>query len=698
MQKELLTSSSINPCYPFYPCNPWPVSVLFNMMRFPLSAIALLSATLPARAGPYAPAAGQPGSTALHRSDPRFTAWAGAVSSYQVGTDCLPQWQDTRRALGPAGDDPAHITCLGAGGSITLTFPVYIKDGPGADFAVFENSFLDDYIEHAWVEVSRDGLNFIRFPNHSLTTSPVGSFDLMDPTNITGLGCKYRQPFGEPYDLAAVGLDQVSHVRLVDVIGNGTARDSANRIIYDPFPNAQSAGLDLDAIGVIHSAVWQTLTVGSLLPDEVNATAFAHLPDGRFVLGAQGRLSQQTTWGLAGRSSIGNGGVEFDPAFLAVRDSTAILLGAGGGFGGSSGVHLLNPLTAPAAAPLAVLQNFSAAWWPSAITARSGWLIAGTNGPTGKNNITWLSTDGSRSGPLTAELSTFSSGIAVDAAGNVFASLYELSGPDADKVLRFSATQVDAAAAAILAGPPAPLAKAAGTPVFQFDSASSLAVDAMGRIWASGFKVNHLQVYDPATGASRRIIPDHALLPGVNDLLYQVQTFNRAGESYVAFLASDEAGTAGTPLVHGIAPLSHLPVPETLASWRAFQFGAANLTPSNEALLWGNTADPDHDGLSNLLEYALTTPPLTANPTPVTAGETNGRMTVSFPLNPLRPDLTYSVEASSSLAAGSWASIATIPAPGTTPSGQLIPTTVSDTLPITAQAKRFLRLRVTVLP
>ena len=102
------------------------------------------------------------------------------------------------KALGPATEDSAHITCLGAGGTITVAFPAFIRNGPGADFAVFENSFLDGYIEHAWVEVSRDGVNFVRFPNHSLTASPVGSFALMDPTDVQGLGCKYRQPYGEP--------------------------------------------------------------------------------------------------------------------------------------------------------------------------------------------------------------------------------------------------------------------------------------------------------------------------------------------------------------------------------------------------------------------------------------------------------------------------------------------------------------------
>jgi hypothetical protein len=108
-----------------------------------LTILAFSLLSFPVLAGPYAPAAGQPGSTAVQRTDARITAWASQVSAYQVGTDCVAQWQDTTKCLGPAGDDATHITCLGAGGSITLAFPGYIKNGPGADFVIFENALND---------------------------------------------------------------------------------------------------------------------------------------------------------------------------------------------------------------------------------------------------------------------------------------------------------------------------------------------------------------------------------------------------------------------------------------------------------------------------------------------------------------------------------------------------------------------------
>jgi hypothetical protein len=168
-------------------------------------AVVFLMAQL-AKAGPFAPAAGQAGSGAVRATAANIQGWASTVVNYQVGTDCLPQWQNTRLCLGTAGSDPTQITCLGAGGQITLAFPGFITNGPGADFAVFENGITDAFLELAYVEVSQDGVNFVRFPGQSLTATAVSSFGGLDPTNIKQLGSKYRGGYGEPYDLTDVGL------------------------------------------------------------------------------------------------------------------------------------------------------------------------------------------------------------------------------------------------------------------------------------------------------------------------------------------------------------------------------------------------------------------------------------------------------------------------------------------------------------
>ncbi len=96
-------------------------------------------------------------------------------------------------------------------------------------------------------------------------------------------------------------------------------------------------------------------------------------------------------------------------------------------------------------------------------------------------------------------------------------------------------------------------------------------------------------------------------------------------------------------------------------------------------------ADPDRDGLANLLEYALATNPLQATPgQPVTSLSGDSRLQLTF--NRARADLIYEVLGSSDLV--TWSVIATDP--GTT--GQSV--TVTDTTSLTSAPRRFLRLRV----
>lgn len=217
-----------------------------------------LAAAFPLVAGPYPGAAGTPGSDAISKDDPAIVQWASGHLNYLVGDNTTATWRTPAKAYGPATTDVTHIVCLGDDGRITLCFPHPVKDGPGADFAVFENSFSDGYLELAFVEVSSDGVNFFRFPSASLTPGVVGESGSIDPTNLSGLAGKYRGGFGTPFDLASLPasplLDKghVPFIRLIDIKGDGSAKDSANRPIYDPHPTIGSAGFDLDAIGVIH--------------------------------------------------------------------------------------------------------------------------------------------------------------------------------------------------------------------------------------------------------------------------------------------------------------------------------------------------------------------------------------------------------------------------------------------------------------
>ena len=235
-------------------------------MKKTLSVLLISGLSGLVHAGPYAPAAGQPGSTALSKDDAGFIDWASGWQDYLPGAEVDAQFQTPDKATGVAVGDSFDIVTLGRGGSITLTFDNAISNGPGADFAVFENSFSDTFLELAWVEVSSDGTNFARFPGISLTPGPVNAFGSTDPTNIDGFAGKYKQGFGTPFDLdmlavdATLDLANINYVRIVDIVGDGNTFDNATAAqggphpVYDPYPTIMSAGFDLDAIGVIHTA------------------------------------------------------------------------------------------------------------------------------------------------------------------------------------------------------------------------------------------------------------------------------------------------------------------------------------------------------------------------------------------------------------------------------------------------------------
>jgi hypothetical protein len=222
--------------------------------------------TVPAMAGPHPPAAGEPGSTAISidKDDPAymdFAGWATAVELYLPGVNVNERFKTPEKALGPPQgisydeeNDVAPTVTLGDGGQITLLFDSPIVNGDGWDFAVFENSFNDTFLELAYVEVSSDGVNFVRFVNDSLTPQPVPAFGAIDPTEIDGLAGKYRMGYGAPFDLETVNLSFATHVRIVDIVGDGTAFDTSGDVIWDPYPISFSAGFDLDAIGVLHQA------------------------------------------------------------------------------------------------------------------------------------------------------------------------------------------------------------------------------------------------------------------------------------------------------------------------------------------------------------------------------------------------------------------------------------------------------------
>lgn len=220
-------------------------------------------------AQPWPGPAETPGSDAISANDHRFKSWANKIASLSRGPVFLENPGMGHATAGLAefalGKPDFQIISLGDGGAMTLQFPNAISNGPGPDFAVFENSFSDSFLELAKVLVSSNGIDFFEFPSFSETdtSAQIGAFDSLRAENIQGLAGKYRAGFGTPFDLETIennsNLDKmnIQYVQVIDVVGSVkpglSTRDSKGRPINEPYPTPfPSSGFDLDAIGVIN--------------------------------------------------------------------------------------------------------------------------------------------------------------------------------------------------------------------------------------------------------------------------------------------------------------------------------------------------------------------------------------------------------------------------------------------------------------
>lgn len=232
--------------------------------------LSILTVFLPLlAAAQFAPPVGQIGSTAISGDSSIFIGWATActitrgyqdISDVTLGTTNVG---DSTFATDKAGVN--GVISLGDGGSAILTFNQPITNEAGWDFAVFENSFNDLFLELAFVEVSSDGINYVRFPAISNTqdTIQVDGFGELDATKINNFAGKYRGNYGTPFDLEELrdspllNIDSITHIKIMDVVGcvqsQYATRDSQGKIVNDPWPTPfPSGGFDLDAVGVIH--------------------------------------------------------------------------------------------------------------------------------------------------------------------------------------------------------------------------------------------------------------------------------------------------------------------------------------------------------------------------------------------------------------------------------------------------------------
>ncbi|MEA1948198.1 MAG: VPLPA-CTERM sorting domain-containing protein [Thermodesulfobacteriota bacterium] len=252
-----------------------------------------------------------------HAVDPAIEATSSLIKGWATGyvnyipAPGLTSNSDPSKATGPYGDGTVSLGDLNQAqieswvtnpqsnpgpGEITLTFSAPITNGPGFDFAVFENGFVfpsDPYLfaEVAYVEVSTDGVQFARFPND--TQNDYGwegdygrNFGGYDSTGFYNLVGKHAASYGTPFDLddllshdlvlsGNVDLGIINYVKMFDIPGIGAFDSDGNSLgsphpvftdsdgdpIYDNWLTTGTGGLDLDAVGVINAvpipgAVW----------------------------------------------------------------------------------------------------------------------------------------------------------------------------------------------------------------------------------------------------------------------------------------------------------------------------------------------------------------------------------------------------------------------------------------------------------
>lgn len=200
----------------------------------------------------------------INIADTAFTYSEGGTTSNRA-------WKgNTESATGFA--DGTTVS-LGDGGSITLQFEQGIADGEGPDFVVFENSIFSPptqtvtaFIELAFVEVSSNGVDYVRFPavSNFQITDQIGTFEAVEWNHFENFAGIYPVFYGVPFDIAELNSEMIdknniTYIRLVDVVGNIDpeygSTDSNGNIVNDAWPTPfATCGFDLDAVGVINVA------------------------------------------------------------------------------------------------------------------------------------------------------------------------------------------------------------------------------------------------------------------------------------------------------------------------------------------------------------------------------------------------------------------------------------------------------------
>lgn len=132
-----------------------------------------------------------------------------------------------------------------------------------------------------------------------------------------------------------------------------------------------------------------------------------------------------------------------------------------------------------------------------------------------------------------------------------------------------------------------------------------------------------------------------------NGSLSGMPRISDAGINEFTIRATDPTGKSAETTLRILVALTHH------QSWQLTHFGNA----ADDPAIAGDLANPDDDGLANLLEYALGTDPSHAAPSPVAWADTNATpaFTLNIPRDPAASGVSLVVESTDNLAdPGSW--------------------------------------------
>lgn len=202
--------------------------------------------------------------------------------------------------------------------------------------------------------------------------------------------------------------------------------------------------------------------------------------------------------------------------------------------------------------------------------------------------------------------------------------------------------------------------------------------------------VNCLIAGTSTSGGDYAPLPDSVIIPsGSNTTLIIVTPLSdeeaEGDETVLLTLAPGSYYTIGMP---GSAALTLADRP--IDAWRASRFTPTELTDWGFS---GDGADPDGDGVVNLLEYAFGLEPKIPDTTGFpTATQDAGCLAITYRRSKLAIDLNLTVEACGSLAPSDWNSSGLFELPAAD-MGDYWQITVRDAVPITSAEIRFMRLK-----